>query len=73
MEDLITRAEDTLSEAKTFFQKNGLNVNESKTQCMFIGTRQLISRIPEDVEIHFGTAIIKPSHKVKNVGVYMDP
>ena len=72
LDDLITRA-DTLSEAKTFFQKNGLNVNESKTQCMFIGKRQLISRIPEDVEINFGTAIIKPSHKVKNSGVYMDP
>ena len=72
LEDLIARAEYTLLKAKTYFNKNGLNVNENKTQCIFIGTRQYISRIPEDTEIHFGTAIIKPSPYVKNLGVYMD-
>jgi len=72
LDDLIKRAEDTLLKAKTYFQQNGLNVNENKTQCIFIGTRQYISRIPEGVEIHFGDAIIKPSPYVKNLGIYMD-
>ena len=47
-------------------------VNETKTQCIFIGSRQYISRIPKDTTIKFGNKIIAPSTSVKNLGVYMD-
>ena len=70
--DLIQRGEEALREAKEYFQKNGLSVNENKTQCIFIGSRQLISLIPDDTKINFGETAIVPSHSVKNLGVYMD-
>ena len=64
--------ERALREAKEYFQKNGLNVNEGKTQCMFLGSRQYISLIPPDLKIHFGNAEITPLKSVKNLGVHMD-
>ncbi len=44
----------------------------TKTQCIFIGSRQLCSRIPEDVMITFDGTNITPSTHVKNLGLYMD-
>ena len=72
LRDLINRAEYALKEAKTYFQINGLNVNENKTQCMFVGSRQLISVIPPNTVIVFGNTAITPSKSVKNLGVFMD-
>ena len=72
LRDLINRAEYALKEAKTYFQINGLNVNENKTQCMFVGSRQLISFISPNTVIEFGNTAITPSKSVKNLGVFMD-
>ena len=72
LEFLIKKAEDTLAQAKSYFDKNGLLVNSNKTQCIFIGSRQNIARIPEDVIIRFGSSNIKPNICVKNLGVYFD-
>ena len=69
---LIKESENALKEAKLYFKKNGLNINEQKTQCIIIGSRQLISSIPVEIELHFGEAIIKPVSSVKNLGLYMD-
>ena len=46
IDSLVYRAEKALLEAKRYFQINGLNVNAGKTQCIFIGSRQLISKLP---------------------------
>ena len=70
--DLVNRAQTALNDAKKYFQINGLNVNEKKTQCIFIGTRQYISRIPPDIKIHFAETPITPLQSVKNLGLYMD-
>ena len=70
--DLVNRAEIALSGAKNYFQVNGLNVNEEKTQAISIGSRQLISRIPSDVRIFFGQTPITPSQSIKNLGIFMD-
>lgn len=72
LNDLIKRAEATLIAAKSYFQRNGLTVNEAKTQCIFIGSRQYISRIPEDTVLKFNDNNLTPSKYVKNLGVYMD-
>lgn len=72
LNNLIKLAENTLMSAKLYFQRNGLLVNENKTQCIFIGSRQYISRIPEDVKLNFNGSLIMPSKKVKNLGVYFD-
>ena len=47
-------------------------LNESKTQCIFIGSRQYISKIPNEIMIKFGNNNIVPSSCVKNLGVYID-
>ena len=72
IEALKSEGELALRDAKKYFQANGLNVNEGKTQCMFIGSRQLISLIPPDFNIYFGNIAISPLKSVKNLGVYMD-
>ena len=72
LNDLISKAEKTLSDAKNYFHLNGLMVNESKTQCIFIGSRQKISRISSDTVLRIGNSIISPSAYVKNLGVFMD-
>ena len=72
IETLKLEGETALNDAKKYFQSNGLNVNEGKTQCMFIGSRQYISLIPPDLKINFGDSTITPLKSVKNLGVYMD-
>ena len=69
---LTVRAETLLIRAKTYFSSNGLLLNEAKTQCIFLGVKQYISRIPEDICIKFGNLEIIPSNNVKNLGIYMD-
>ncbi len=70
--DLITRAETTLSLAKNYFSSNGLMLNADKAQCIFIGTRPLIRRLPPETKINFDNTSITPSTQVKNLGVMMD-
>lgn len=45
----ISRGESILENAKYYFQTNGLNVNESKTQYTFLASRQYISQIPDNI------------------------
>ena len=47
-------------------------INPNKTQCIFIGNRQLLAQIPSNTVIHFDGDNILPCHCVKNLGVYMD-
>lgn len=72
LNELIKKAEDTLSKAKSYFYKNGLMLNAKKTQCIFIGSHHYIKLIPENTRINIGTESITPSSNVKNLGVYMD-
>ncbi len=51
---------------------NGLMLNSKKTQCIFIGNRQLLSRIPRDTFINCDGEHISPNTYVKNLGVYID-
>ena len=55
-----------------YFQLNGLLLNESKTQCIFLGSRQYISEIGDDIHINFNGTVIKPMETVKNLGVHFD-
>ncbi len=50
--ELIRKTEETLSRIEIYFNGNGLLLNMNKTQCMFIGSRTLLSRIPNDTAIH---------------------
>ena len=72
IDDLLHRAENSLALAKNYFTRNGLLINTGKTQCIFIGTRQNISRIPDGITIRVGEDIIVPSKQVKNLGLNFD-
>ena len=72
LEDITRRAEEVLNRAKMYFQLNGLLLNESKTQCIFLGSRQYISEIGDDIHINFNGTVIKPMETVKNLGVHFD-
>ncbi len=72
IDQLITRAKVTLSNAKTYFLKSGLMQSSNKTQFIFIGTRQLLSNVPDDVTITFNGNKIPISKHVKILGVYFD-
>ncbi len=61
-----------LSLAKTYFKRNCLMVNSSKTQCLFIGIRYIIRPIPNSTTINFDKASITPSKHVRNLGIYKD-
>ena len=72
VEGLIERAENILATAKKYFNCNGLLLNENKTQYIFFGSRQYISRIPDNINIKFNGVTLFPSQNVKNLGVLMD-
>lgn len=68
---LLTAAQTTLSAARTYFNKNGLLINENKTQCIFVGSRQLIKTIPESTTITFDNTTITPCKHIKNLCVHI--
>lgn len=51
---------------------NGLMLNTSKTQCIFIGIRGHIAQIPNNTFIKVDDANIVPRTSVKNLGVFFD-
>ncbi len=72
LSDLVSRTESTLTMLKHYFQANGLLINATKTQCIFIGNVSLCSKIPENIIIRFDDICIKPSKHIKNLGLIMD-
>ncbi len=70
--DMILRGEESLKEAKSYFHKIGLMLNASKTQCMFVGSRGLLSQVPLDIKIQIDGNFITPCKVVKNQGIYFD-
>ncbi len=67
---LIQNTEQTLTKIKNYFDRNGLLLNSKKTQYILIGTRALISRIPDNVTNNTGDTSFQPGQNAKNVGVY---
>ncbi len=64
---LVHDTEQTLIKIKNYFNKNGLLLNSMKTQCIFIGSRALISKIPGNTTIRAGEASVLPSKSVKKL------
>ncbi len=69
LETLISRTAESLRNIKQYFLGNGLMINSKKTQCIFIGTRQILSQIPPNTIIDCDGDIIYPSTHVKNLGL----
>lgn len=47
-------------------------INSSKTQCIIIGNRQHLSRIPANTVIKIDEDMITPSNHVKKLGLFID-
>ncbi len=69
---LISRTENTLKQIRLYFLENGLKLNTSKTQCVFIGTRQLLAHVPNNTIIRCADSDIQSSMNAKNLSVYQD-
>ncbi len=59
--NLISKTEEAMRKIKLYFITNGLLLNLKKTQCIFIGNRQLLSRIPPETFINCDGVHIHPS------------
>ena len=66
---LISDTEATLKCIQTYFLTNGLMLNSGKTQCIFIGNRQLLAHVPPNTVIKINGDTIAPSNYVKNFGL----
>ena len=72
LHEIVKKAEDTLTQTKQYFDANGLLMNANKTQCIFVGSRQNIAKIPDHLRISCDGNDIIPSNVVKNLGVHID-
>ncbi len=70
IQDLVHRGKMILSQAKRYFHLNGLLLNTSKTQCMFVGSRGLKSQIPANTCLRVDETNIFPSCSLKIFGIY---
>ncbi len=62
---VISKTGEILRRARTYFIRQGLMMNANKTQYIFIGTRQLLSKMPTNVKIEIQDDIIEPVTNVK--------
>ena len=72
IEDLMYRSAATFKIAKDYFNENGLLLNTKKTQCMLVGSRGYISKIPPNTCLKVDGDEIAPSDTLKNLGIYFD-
>ena len=70
--ELTKKAGEVLMDIRNYFLGRGLLLNTNKTQCMFAGSAQYISRIPDNTTINCNNETIKVSHHVINLGLHMD-
>ncbi len=69
---LVTRTKNTLQQLRSYFLENDLKLNADKTQCIFVGTRQLLAHIPHNTVIRCAGSNIQPSLTAKNLGLHFD-
>ncbi len=70
--EVLRKPEETLERVKMYFNNNGLLLNTKKTQCMLIGSRTQLSKVPENTVVQAGDTYMELSDNVKNLGMYFD-
>ena len=48
VQHLVKKIERSITKVKKYFHLNGLMLNANKTQCLYVGSRGLLSQIPSD-------------------------
>ena len=69
--EMIIKFGKCIEEVRTWMLTHRLKINDSKTECMFIGTQQQLHKV-ELNEINVGHSVIKPTKVVRNLGVLFD-
>ena len=69
--EMIIKFGKCIEEVRTWMLTHRLKINDSKTECMFIGTQQQLHKV-ELNEINVGHSVIKPTKVVCNLGVLLD-
>ncbi len=59
LDGLISNTGNALRNIELYFLTNGLLLNNKKTQCIFIGNRQLLALVPSDIFINCNGAHIR--------------
>ena len=69
----IEKLEQDLHSVAQWCCENHLLINPDKTKLLFLGTRQMLSRLPEDPRVVFLGKTLKPTDSAKDLGVFLDP
>ena len=71
----IEKLEQDLHSVAQWCCENYLHVliNPDKTKLLFLGTRQILSRLPEDPSVVFLGKTLKSADSAKYLGVFLDP
>lgn len=63
-----------IAEVRAWMLINKLKINDSKTECIFLGTKLSLAKLDDlNLAITVGTDVIPPSSIVKNLGAVLDP
>ena len=69
----ILKLEQDLLKTAQWLCENHLLINPDKTKFLLLGTRQMISRLPEDLRMSFLGKKLKPSKSAKDLRFLLDP
>ncbi len=72
LNNFISKTEEAMRKIKLYIITNGLLLNPKETQCISIGNRQLLPRIPPETFINRDGVHIHRSTHVKNLGIYFN-
>ena len=71
--DAVEKLEQDLHCVAKWCCENHLLINRDKTKLLFLGTRQMLSRLQEVPRVTFLGKILKPTVSAKDLGVLLDP
>ena len=69
----IEKLEQDLHSVAQWCCENHLLINPDKSKVLFLSTRQMLSRLPEDPRVVFLGKTLKPTDSAKDLGVFLDP
>ena len=72
MNNVLIKLTSCITEMREWMAANYLKLNDSKTDFFICGSTYNLKRLPP-VEITIGSASIKPSQSIRNLGVMFDP
>ena len=69
----IEKLEQDLLSVAQWCCENHLLINPDKTKLLFLGTRQMLNRLPQNLSMSYLGATLKPVASAKDLGVFQDP